>query len=674
MGHCCHNHHHQQVNATLTAAGFGQYTCPMHPEVVSDGPGTCPKCGMALEPVLPAAADDDRELGDFRRRFWLSLPFSLAVSTLALGGFGRPALQLLLSLPVLFWAGWPILHRGWQSFRTWQLNMWSLISLGVSVAFLYSLLNLGGTVYFDAPCTITSLALLGQIIELKARGRAGAAIKALLALSPKTAILVKEDGSEVEIPQSAIQPGQRLRVRAGDKIPTDGLVLEGASSVDESMMTGEALPIAKGPGDRLIGATVNGSGRLLMAAEQVGAATRLWQIVQLVATAQRSKAPMQRLADLVAGKFVLAIMVIALITFLGWGLAGRWFFGFNNAVAVLIIACPCVLGLATPMSIMVATGRAAQQGILFKDAAALEQLAKMQVLVVDKTGTLTEGKPALEKIISRPGFSDEENLARAAALEQHAHHPIGAAIVSAAESLTLPPVSDFHAIPGRGLAGVIAGQEILLGNEQLLAERDIKVEGAGIFLAVAGQWAATFRVSDKIKASTPAALAALADVEVIMATGDSEENARPVAEALGIKEWRARQSPADKLELIKALQSQGKFVVMAGDGINDGPALAQANVGMALGSGTEVALESASVSLLRGDLQAIGQSRALSLATVRNMKQNLLFALAYNCIGVAIAAGLLYPFTGLLLSPALAGLAMSLSSVSVILNALRLGR
>lgn len=670
MDHCCHHHH----RAPATASALGQYTCPMHPEVISDRPGSCPKCGMALEPLLPSGREEDGELRDFRRRFWLSLPFSLAVSALALGGWGQPLLQLLLSLPVLFWAGWPILRRGWQSFRTGPLNMWSLISLGVTVAFLYSLLNLGGTVYFDAPCTITSLALLGQIIELKARGRAGAALGALLALSPKTAILMKDDGSEVEISQSEIQRGDRLRVRAGDKIPTDGVVVAGHSSVNEAMMTGEALPVAKGPGDRLIGATVNGSGSLLMRAEQVGAATRLWQIVQLVAAAQRSKAPMQRLADLVAGKFVLVVMAIALITFLGWGLTGRWFFGLNNAIAVLIIACPCVLGLATPMSIMVATGRAARAGILFKDAAALEQLAKMQVLVVDKTGTLTEGKPTLEKIISRPGFNEEENLARAAALEQQAHHPIGAAIVSAAATLSLPAVRDFRAIAGQGLGGTIDGVEVLLGNEQLLATRGIEVAGAGIFLAVAGRWAATFVVSDRIKESTPAALAALADVEVIMATGDSEENARPVAEALAIGQWRARQSPADKLALVKSLQAQGKFVAMAGDGINDGPALAQADVGMALGGGTEVALESASVSLLRGDLQAIGQARALSLATVRNMKQNLLFALAYNFIGVAIAAGLLYPFTGLLLSPALAGLAMSFSSVSVIGNALRLGR
>ena len=694
------------------------YTCPMHPQVRQSGPGHCPKCGMALEPVLPSldAADDNPELRDFSRRFWWTLPLTMVVTTLAMAGHRlgwvgmatQSGVELVLTLPIVLWAGAPFFVRGWQSVVQRSPNMWTLISLGTGAAFLYSVVatvapgvfpasfqSMGRVgVYFEAAAVIISLTLLGQMLELKARSQTSAAIQSLLGLAPKTARRIAADGSEEDVPLAHVHEGDLLRVRPGEKVPVDGVVVEGSSAVDESMLTGEPLPVSKRTGDKLIGATLNTSGALVMRSELVGAATMLSQIVQLVAQAQRSRAPMQRMADRVAGWFVLAVVGVSVLTLLGWGLFGpepRWVYGLINAVAVLIIACPCALGLATPMSIMVATGRGATQGVLFRDAAAIEHMCRVDTLIVDKTGTLTEGRPRFERTVAAPGWREAEVLRLAASLDQGSEHPLAAAIVAAArqQGLALDAAEQFDSASGIGVRGRIAGRTLALGNTVLMQQSNVNTgplaqtaealrgEGASVmFLAVDGQLAGLLAVSDPIKASTPDALAALhaAGLRIIMATGDGLTTAGAVGRRLGIDEVHGEVLPADKLALVERLQAEGRTVAMAGDGINDAPALARADVGIAMGTGTDVAMNSAQLTLVKGDLRGIATARALSQATVTNMRQNLGFAFVYNALGVPLAAGLLYPFTGWLLSPMIAALAMSLSSASVITNALRLRR
>ena len=694
------------------------YTCPMHPQVRQSGPGHCPKCGMALEPVLPSldAADDNPELRDFSRRFWWTLPLTVIVTTLAMAGHRlgwvgmatQSGVELVLTLPIVLWAGAPFFVRGWQSVVQRSPNMWTLISLGTGAAFLYSVVatvapgvfpasfqSMGRVgVYFEAAAVIISLTLLGQMLELKARSQTSAAIQSLLGLAPKTARRIAADGSEEDVPLAHVHVGDLLRVRPGEKVPVDGVVVEGSSAVDESMLTGEPLPVSKRTGDKLIGATLNTSGALVMRSELVGAATMLSQIVQLVAQAQRSRAPMQRMADRVAGWFVLAVVGVSVLTLLGWGLFGpepRWVYGLINAVAVLIIACPCALGLATPMSIMVATGRGATQGVLFRDAAAIEHMCRVDTLIVDKTGTLTEGRPRFERTVAAPGWGEAEVLRLAASLDQGSEHPLAAAIVAAArqQGLALDAAEQFDSASGIGVRGRIAGRTLALGNTVLMQQSNVNTgplaqtaealrgEGASVmFLAVDGQLAGLLAVSDPIKASTPDARAALhaAGLRIIMATGDGLTTAGAVGRRLGIDEVHGEVLPADKLALVERLQAEGRTVAMAGDGINDAPALARADVGIAMGTGTDVAMNSAQLTLVKGDLRGIATARALSQATVANMRQNLGFAFVYNALGVPLAAGLLYPFTGWLLSPMIAALAMSLSSASVITNALRLRR
>ncbi|WP_088887107.1 copper-transporting P-type ATPase [Diaphorobacter nitroreducens] len=694
------------------------YTCPMHPQVRQSGPGHCPKCGMALEPVLPSldAADDNPELRDFSRRFWWTLPLTMVVTTLAMAGHRlgwvgmatQSGVELVLTLPIVLWAGAPFFVRGWQSVVQRSPNMWTLISLGTGAAFLYSVVatvapgvfpasfqSMGRVgVYFEAAAVIISLTLLGQMLELKARSQTSAAIQSLLGLAPKTARRIAADGGEEDVPLAHVHVGDLLRVRPGEKVPVDGVVVEGSSAVDESMLTGEPLPVSKRTGDKLIGATLNTSGALVMRSELVGAATMLSQIVQLVAQAQRSRAPMQRMADRVAGWFVLAVVGVSVLTLLGWGLFGpepRWVYGLINAVAVLIIACPCALGLATPMSIMVATGRGATQGVLFRDAAAIEHMCRLDTLIVDKTGTLTEGRPRFERTVAAPGWREAEVLRLAASLDQGSEHPLAAAIVAAArqQGLALDAAEQFDSASGIGVRGRIAGRTLALGNTVLMQQSNVNTgplaqtaealrgEGASVmFLAVDGQLAGLLAVSDPIKASTPDALAALhaAGLRIIMATGDGLTTAGAVGRRLGIDEVHGEVLPADKLALVERLQAEGRTVAMAGDGINDAPALARADVGIAMGTGTDVAMNSAQLTLVKGDLRGIATARALSQATVTNMRQNLGFAFVYNALGVPLAAGLLYPFTGWLLSPMIAALAMSLSSASVITNALRLRR
>ena len=704
---------------TPAASAGARYTCPMHPEINQDRPGACPKCGMALEPVLPALDDGDNpELVDFRRRFWWTLPLTAAVFVLAmfghrLGWFAMATqswIELVLSLPVVLWAGWPFFVRGAQSVVRRSPNMWTLIGLGTGAAFLYSVVatvapqvfpaafvSMGQVaVYFEAAVVIISLTLFGQMLELKARSQTSAAIKSLLGLAPKTARRIEADGIEADIPLNHVHVGDRLRVRPGEKVPVDGVVVEGSSALDESMLTGEPMPVSKQAGDKLIGATLNTSGALVMRSEHVGSATVLSQIVQMVALAQRSRAPMQRMADTVAGYFVVGVVTVALLAFFGWGLFGpqsatdsSWVHGLINAVSVLIIACPCALGLATPMSIMVASGRGATHGVLFRDAAAIENLCKVDTLIVDKTGTLTEGRPRFERASAAPGFTDDEVLRLAASVDQGSEHPLATALVAAArdKGLALDEAEQFDSASGIGVRGTVAGKALALGNLALMQQMAVDVspltdqaealrqQGASVMhLVVDGQLAGLLAVSDPVKATTADALATLrkAGLRVVMATGDGLTTARAVAQRLGIDEVHGEVKPADKLKLVETLQADGRIVAMAGDGINDAPALARADIGIAMGTGTDVAMNSAQITLVKGDLRGIATARALSLATVANMKQNLAFAFVYNALGVPIAAGVLYPFTGWLLSPMIAALAMSLSSVSVIGNALRL--
>ncbi len=708
----------QPEKPAITDSGT-EYTCPMHPEIRQMGPGNCPKCGMALEPVLPdlATEDDNSEYRDFRRRFWFSLPLTVVVVFLAmaghlLGGLSpalRSGVELVLSVPVVLWAGWPFFVRGAQSVVHRSLNMWTLISLGTGAAFLYSIVatlapgvfppsfmahgRIG--VYFEAAAVIISLTLLGQMLELRARSQTSAAIKSLLGLAPKTARRILADGREEDVPLNHVHVGDFLRVRPGEKVPVDGVVVEGSSSVDESMLTGEPLPVSKRAPDKVIGATMNTSGSLVIRSEKVGAQTMLAQIVQMVAQAQRSRAPMQRLADVVAGYFVAAVVTVALASFFAWGLFGGdqgWVFGLISAVSVLIIACPCALGLATPMSIMVATGKAATQGILFRDAAAIEDLRRIDTLIVDKTGTLTEGRPAFERAVALQGNSENEILQLAASLDQGSEHPLADAIVRAARErgMSLDKVEQFESASGIGVHGIIGGRRLALGNVTLMAQEgiepgsstelaehaeELRRSGASVIhLACDGQLLGLLAVSDPIKASTPEALASLraAGLRVVMATGDGLTTARAVGQRLGIDEVYGEVKPADKLALVERFQREGHVVAMAGDGINDAPALAKADVGIAMGTGTDVAMNSAQLTLVKGDLRGIARARALSVATVRNMRQNLAFAFLYNALGVPIAAGALYPAYGLVLSPMIAALAMSFSSASVVGNALRL--
>ncbi|ARS51296.1 copper ABC transporter ATPase [Ectopseudomonas mendocina] len=670
---------------------------------------------MALEPVMPELEEEDNpELRDFSRRFWWTLPFTVIVTVLAMGGHALSPfhgatqnwVELALATPVALWAGWPFYVRCVQSFINRSPNMWTLIGLGTSAAYLYSLIatlapgvfpdhfmqgeRIG--VYFEAAAVIISLTLLGQILELKARSQTSAAIRSLLGLAPKTARRINADGSEEDIPLTHVHSGDKLRVRPGEKVPVDGLVVEGESAVDESMLTGEPVPIMKRAGDSLIGATLNSHGSLVMQAQKVGSSTMLAQIVQMVAQAQRSKAPMQRLADVIAGRFVLAVIAIAALTFVVWGLWGpepSWVFGLINAVAVLIIACPCALGLATPMSVMVATGKAAGSGVLFRDAAAIENLRKIDTLIVDKTGTLTEGRPAFHSVEAAPGFTRDEVLRLAASLDQGSEHPLAHAIVdhARAQGLALSTPETFESASGIGVRGKVDGRDLQLGNTALMNDAGVdasplkghaeQLRGEGVsimFLAVDNVLAGLLAVSDPIKPTSKLAIQRLqADgIRVIMATGDGLTTARAVARELGIEEVHGEVKPQDKERLTASLQQQGHRVAMAGDGINDAPALARADIGIAMGTGTDVAMNSAQVTLVKGDLLGILRARSLSVATVRNMHQNLTFAFLYNALGIPLAAGLLYPLTGLLLSPIIAALAMSMSSASVVFNALRL--
>jgi Cu+-exporting ATPase len=694
-----------------------QWTCPMHPEIVRDAPGACPICGMALEPrTVTAEPVDDPELRDMRWRLLAATLFTVPLLAIAmselfasawLSGRTRTYVELALATPVCLWSAWPFYLRAVQSIAHRSLNMFTLIGLGVSVAYGYSVIAalLSGmfppgfrdeagqvAVYFEPAAVIVTLILLGQVLELRARSQTGAAVKQLLGMAATSARRLSDDGTESDVPLDAVRVGDRLRVRPGEKVPVDGVVLEGKTSIDESMVTGEPIPVEKQPGDRVIGATINGTGGLVMRAEKVGAETLLSRIVAMVAEAQRSRAPIQKLADLVSGYFVPVVVLIAVATFVVWATVGpspKLAHALINAVAVLIIACPCALGLATPMSIMVATGKGATMGVLFRNAEAIETLRKVDTLVVDKTGTLTEGKPRLVAVVAAPGFDEAQVLALAAGLERGSEHPLAAAIVRGAEDrgLALARAVEFESITGKGVKGRLDGKTIILGNRALmdmfgvevgeLADRAEALRNDGqtvMFVAIDGKPAGLVGVADPIKTSTPDALAALhaAGVRIVMLTGDSATTARAVASKLGIDELRAEVLPDQKADEVKRLQAQGRFVAMAGDGINDAPALAQAQVGIAMGTGTDVAMESAAVTLVKGDLRAISRAMALSRRTMRNIKQNLFFAFVYNAAGVPIAAGVLYPAFGLLLSPMLAAAAMSASSVSVVSNALRL--
>jgi Cu+-exporting ATPase len=692
-----------------------EFTCPMHPEIRQPEPGNCPKCGMTLEPVMPALDEEENpELRDFARRFWWSLPLTVIVTMLAMAGHSLQLvhgsiqnwIELALATPVTLWAGWPFFVRGIASIRNRSPNMWTLIGLGTAAAYFYSVMatlfpqsfpatfmqdgRIG--VYFEAASVIISLTLLGQILELKARSQTSAAIKSLLGLSPKTARRINADDQEEDIPLTHVHLGDHLRVRPGEKVPVDGSVLEGESAVDESMLTGEPVPVMKRAGDSLIGATLNTHGSLVMEAQKVGAETMLSQIVQMVARAQRSKAPMQRMADSIAGYFVMGVIAIAILTFVGWGLFGpepSWVFGLINAVAVLIIACPCALGLATPMSIMVSTGKAASMGVLFRDASAIENLCKIDTLIVDKTGTLTEGRPVFHSVEAKPSFKPHDVLQLAASLDQGSEHPLAHAIVdhARAENIKLTKPESFESGSGIGVSGIVDGRNIQLGNTALMDAAGVstsplqkraellRLNGISIiYLAVDGELAGLLAVSDPIKPTSKEAVTKLKadDIKIIMATGDGLTTARAVAREMGIEEVHGEVKPQDKERLVADLQLYGRKVAMAGDGINDAPALARADVGIAMGTGTDVAMNSAQLTLVKGDLMGILRARALSVATVKNMRQNLGFAFLYNSMGIPLAAGLLYPLTGHLLSPMIAAIAMSVSSASVVFNALRL--
>jgi P-type Cu+ transporter len=699
-----------------------EYTCPMHPQIVWSSPGNCPICGMALEPRTITTSDEDNpELRDMTRRFWVSTVLTVPLLAIAmadmlpgmpvqhaLAGAWLPWTELLLATPVVLWGGWPFFQRGGASIVNRSTNMFTLIAMGTGVAYFYSVLatiaagrfppsfrDMSGrpSVYFEAAAAIVTLVLLGQVLELRARSRTGAAIRALLDLAPKTARVIR-NSREIDIPLDQVNVGDQLRVRPGEKIPVDGTIIEGHSSVDESMITGESVPVEKIAGSRVIGATVNSSGSFIMRAERVGSETLLAQIVKMVGAAQRSRAPIQRLADEVAAWFVPAVIAIAVLTFIAWAVLGpepRLAHAIVNAVAVLIIACPCALGLATPMAIMVGTGRGAHAGVLIKNAEALETLEKVDTLVVDKTGTLTEGKPQVVSIVTAQGVSESELLRPLASLEQGSEHPLAAAILSAAKDrgLIVTSATQFQSIAGKGIAGQVDDNQVIAGNENLFSEMNIslnqlqaeaeRLRSRGqtvVFAGIARKAAGLVGIADPVKASTPAALAELRSegLKIVMLTGDSNSTALTVARELGIQEFKAEVLPNKKSEAIQLLQKQGGVVAMAGDGINDAPALAQADVGIAMGTGTDVAIESGGITLVKGDLAAIARARKLSRATMKNIRQNLFFAFIYNAIGVPIAAGILYPFFGLLLSPIFAAAAMSLSSVSVISNSLRLRR
>ena len=709
--------------APVAAVSRTEWVCPMHPEVVRDAPGNCPKCGMALEPrTATAGEEENHELVDMRRRFWVSVALTIPLMVVAMGEHlpGHPLLriagastlgwlQLVLATPVVLWGGWPFFVRGWQSVVHRSLNMFTLIGLGVAVAYLYSLVAKlfpgifppsfrleGGevAVYFEAAAAIVTLVLLGQVMELKARSRTGAAVKALLGLAPKTARRLRDDGSDEDVPLDQVQPGDRLRVRPGEKVPVDGVVLEGTSAVDESMVSGEAIPVEKNPGDRVVGATVNGTGSFVLKADRVGAESLLARIVQMVSDAQRTRAPIQKLTDQVAGYFVPAVVSAAVATAIVWGLVGpepRMAHALVNAVAVLIIACPCALGLATPMSIMVATGKGATAGVLFRNAEAIEILRKVDTLVIDKTGTLTEGKPKLVTVEPAEGWDGKDLLRMAASLERGANIPWRP---PSSPGRTIggwnrPGLESFESVTGKGVKGSVDGRSVGLGNRNLFESMGIdpgelagkaealRKEGQTVmFVAVDGKAAGLLGVADPVKETTPEAIRQLHEdgIRIVMLTGDSKTTAEAVAGKLGLDEVMAEVLPDQKADAVKRLQGEGRIVAMAGDGINDAPALAQAQVGIAMGTGTDVAMESAGVTLVKGDLRGIVRARKLSRATMRNIKQNLVFAFGYNALGIPIAAGVLYPFFGLLLSPIIAAAAMSFSSVSVIGNALRLRR
>jgi Cu+-exporting ATPase len=699
------------------------YTCPMHPEIIRDEPGTCPICGMALEPVVAMQEDvPNLELVEMRRRFWACVVLTAPLLILAMAEMipGQPLVrslprhilpwvQLALATPVVLWGGWPFFARGWASLVNRSLNMFTLIALGTGTAFAYSVVATlfphafpapfrghGGEipVYFEAAAVITTLVLLGQVLELRARSQTSGAIRALLGLAPKTARRLREDGTEEDIPLDQVSVGDRLRVRPGEKVPVDGEIVEGRSTIDESMITGEPIPVAKGPGERVIGGTVNGTGGLILRAERVGAETMLAQIVRLVGEAQRSRAPIQRLADVVSAYFVPGVIAVAVVTFLAWALFGpepRMVYALVNAVAVLIIACPCALGLATPMSIMVGTGRGAMAGVLIKDAEALETLERVDTVVVDKTGTLTEGKPRLVTVLATPDRDEAELVRLAASLERASEHPLAAAVAASAlgRGLTLDQAESFESITGRGVKGIIGSRAVAIGNRTLLESmgidpgelatraEDLRRDGQTvIYVVVEGRPAGLLGIADPIKDSTPEAVGLLhaEGLRVVMLTGDHRATAEAVGRRLGLDDVRADVLPDQKADVVRRLQAEGRRVAMAGDGINDAPALAQAEVGIAMGTGTDIAMESAGVTLVKGDLRGIARARRLSRATMRNIRQNLAFAFLYNLLGVPVAAGVLYPVLGLLLSPMIASAAMTLSSVSVILNALRLRR
>jgi Cu+-exporting ATPase len=721
-GNCCHHEHHASPVAASPEAAQGEgvmYTCPMHPQIRQPKPGSCPICGMALEPEkVSLDAAPNHELIDMTRRFWVSVILAAPLALFVMGAHLIPNiphewmdsqlshwLQMLVATPVVLWGGWPFYVRAVDSIKHRSLNMFTLIALGVGVAYIYSLILTlfpdaiagfsGGMmldVYFEAAAVITALVLLGQVLELKAREQSSNAMKALLDLAPKMARIIRADGKEEDVPLSDVHKGDMLRVRPGEKVPVDGIVIEGHSSVDQSMLTGESVPVEKSTGDKVTGATLNGTGSFTMRAERVGNETMLAQIVDMVAKAQRTRAPIQRMADKVSGYFVPIVVLVAILTAAAWFIWGpepKLAYAIVNAVAVLIIACPCALGLATPMSIIAGTGRGAMAGVLIKNAESLEIMEKVDTLIIDKTGTLTEGKPKLMEVVVASGFDQNETLRLVASLEQSSEHPLASAIVKGAQEkgITLSTVQNFSSTTGKGVQGMVDGHNVALGNTAMLtslgmnadslvqAADQLRAKGqTAMFAAIDGKPAAIISVADPIKATTPEALKQLKaeGLHIIMLTGDSKATAKAIAEQLGIDDYEAEVLPERKSELVRQLQEKGRKVAMAGDGVNDAPALAQAHVGIAMGTGTDVAMESAGVTLVKGDLIGIVRARRLSHATMSNIRQNLFFAFVYNALGVPVAAGLLYPFFGLLLSPVIASAAMALSSVSVIMNSLRL--